>query len=228
MNFESAHGEAIQLSLLVSIASTLFVLPVAITTAWLLARTKFIGKAIVEAVVSMPLVLPPVVTGYFLLIIMGRNGILGRYLWDAFGIQLSFSWYGAALASALVSFPLAVRSIRQSFEGINPQYDEVAQTLGVSRLRRFATLHLPLAMPGVIAGGLLAFARSLGEFGATITFVGNIPGETRTIPLAIYSNLQRPNGETESIVLVICSVIISIAAVVMSEVYLSMKRTISE
>lgn len=224
MNLDATHVEAIQLSLLVSIASTMLVLPVAIITAWLLARTQFVGKSIVEAFVSMPLVLPPVVTGYFLLITMGRNGIFGRYLWDAFGIQLAFSWYGAALASALVSFPLAVRSIRQSFEGVNLLYDEVAQTLGVSRSRRFITLHIPLAMPGVIAGSLLAFARSLGEFGATITFVGNIPGETRTIPLAIYSSLQRPNGETESMVLVVCSVIISITAVVMSELYLSMKR----
>ncbi|MEE2904044.1 MAG: molybdate ABC transporter permease subunit [Myxococcota bacterium] len=225
MNLDAGHLEAIQLSLFVSIASTILVLPVAITTAWLLAQTQFVGKSIVEAFVTMPLVLPPVVTGYFLLIIMGRTGLFGRYLWDAFGIQLSFSWYGAALASAIVSFPLAVRSIRQSFEAINPQYDQVAQTLGVSRSRRFLTLHLPLAMPGIIGGSLLAFARSLGEFGATITFVGNIPGETRTIPLAIYSNLQRPNGETESIILVVCSVILSIAAVVMSEVYLSMKRT---
>lgn len=223
-SLEAAHVDAIQLSLIVSIASTFLVLPLAIATGWMLARTEFLGKSVVEAVITMPLVLPPVVTGYFLLLLMGRNGLIGQYLWDSLGIRITFSWHGAALAAAVVSFPLGVRAIRQAFESVNPQFDEVARTLGASKARRFFTLHLPLAKPGIVAGTLLVFARSLGEFGATITFVGNIPGETRTIPLAIYSTLQQPNGETESIVLVICSVAISIAAVVISEFYLSSKR----
>ena len=221
INLPATQLDAVKLSIIVSMLSTILVLPIAIAIAWKLARSRFYGKSVVEALISIPLVLPPVVTGYFLLLILGRNGFVGRYLWDSFGLQLSFTWYGAAVAAAVVSFPLGVRAIRQAFESVDPKFDDVACTLGASKLKRFITIHIPLAKPGLIAGTLLVFARSLGEFGATITFVGNIPGETRTIPLAIYSTLQRPNGESESMTLVLCSVSLSVLAVLLGEFYLS-------
>jgi len=191
--------------------------------AWFLARNEFRGKFLLEAIVSLPLVLPPVVTGYLLLLSFGKRGFLGAYLYDYFGLQISFTWAGAALAAAVLSFPLAVRAIRQSFESIDDRYDLVAQTLGASTGRRFFTIHLPLAIPGLITGALLSFARSLGEFGATITFVGNIPNETRTIPLAIYTAIQQPNGETEGFRLVLISIALAITAVFTSE-FLSRKH----
>ena len=217
MNLTPEELEIILLSLQISLTAVICLLPFAVACAWFLARIEFPGKFIVEGLISLPLVMPPVVTGYVLLISLGKRGFLGAYLYDYFGIQLSFTWFGAALAAAVLAFPLAVRAIRQSFESIDLRYDQVAQTLGASRWRRFLTIHLPLAVPGLITGGLLAFARSLGEFGATITFVGNIPQETRTIPLAIYTAIQQPDGESASLRLVIVSAILALFAVLSSE-----------
>jgi molybdate transport system permease protein len=213
------------LSLKVSTFAVILILPFAVICAWLLARYQFKGKFLFEALVTLPLVLPPVVTGYFLLVLFGRNGYIGAFLYEGFGVQLSFSWQGAALASAVVSFPLAVRSIRQSFENIDARYDLVAQTLGASTLRRFFSIHLPLARAGLISGSLLAFARSLGEFGATVSFVGNIQDETRTIPLAIYSAMQQADGDDSSMRLVVLSVLVAVLAMGASE-YLSRKASL--
>jgi molybdate transport system permease protein len=217
MNWTNGELNALLLSLRVSGLAVLCLLPIAVSIAWLLSRSRFSGKIFLEALIALPLVLPPVVTGYLLLIGFGKHGYFGRFLNDYFGIQLSFNWWGAALASAVLAFPLAVRAIRQSFESIDPRLDLVAQTLGASKSRRFFTIHLPLAAPGLITGALLAFARSLGEFGATITFVGNIPKETRTIPLAIYTAIQQPDGEAQSLRLVLLSVVLAVLAVLASE-----------
>jgi molybdate transport system permease protein len=225
MNWTEAEIAALCLSLKVSTFAVILILPFAVICAWLLARYQFKGKFLFEALVTLPLVLPPVVTGYFLLVLFGRNGYIGAFLYEGFGVQLSFSWQGAALASAVVSFPLAVRSIRQSFENIDARYDLVAQTHGASTLRRFFSIHLPLARAGLISGSLLAFARSLGEFGATVSFVGNIQDETRTIPLAIYSAMQQADGDDSSMRLVVLSVLVAVLAMGASE-YLSRKASL--
>jgi molybdate transport system permease protein len=208
---------AVMLSLRVATVATAVALPFGIAVAYALARSKFWGKPLVEAIVLLPLVLPPVVTGYLLLITLGRRAPVGAFLADHFGIVFSFRWTGAALACGIMAFPLMVRAIRLSIEAIDRRLEDAASTLGASPLKRFATVTLPLALPGVIAGGVLAFARALGEFGATITFVSNIPGETQIISAAIYTLTQVPGGDAAALRLVIISVLISLGALVVSE-----------
>ena len=208
---------AIALSLRVAAVSTLIALPFGIAVATLLARKSFWGKSVLDALVHLPLVLPPVVTGYLLLISFGRKAPLGAFLADHFGIVFSFRWTGAALACGVMAFPLMVRAIRLSVEAIDRRLEDAAATLGANNLWTFATVTLPLALPGIIAGTMLAFARALGEFGATITFVSNIPGETQTISTAIYTLMQVPGGDRAALSLVIVAIIISFAALLASE-----------
>ena len=209
--------EALFLSLKVAIWSVLITLPLGLFTAWLLARKDFYGRAFVNGIVYLPLVLPPVVIGFFLLAMLGRHGPIGQLLDNMFGITVIFTWQGAAIASAIMSFPLMVRAIRISIENVDTKLEAAARTLGASPFKVFYSITLPLISPGILAGTLLAFARSLGEFGATITFVSNIPGETRTLPLAIYSLVQTPGGDTGALRLVILSVIIALMALLISE-----------
>jgi molybdate transport system permease protein len=208
---------AVALSLRVAAISTVVALPFGIIIAMLLARGSFWGKSLLDAVVHLPLVLPPVVTGYLLLISLGRKAPLGAFLADHFGIVFSFRWTGAALACGVMAFPLLVRAIRQSIEAIDRKLEDAAATLGANRGWTFMTVTLPLALPGIIAGMMLAFARALGEFGATITFVSNIPGETQTISAAIYSLIQVPGGDADALKLVFISVVICFAALLSSE-----------
>ena len=208
---------AVQLSLRVAAVSTVVALPFGIAIATLLARKEFWGKALLDAMVLLPLVLPPVVTGYLLLIVFGRRAPVGAFLADHFGIVFSFRWTGAALACGIMAFPLMVRAIRLSIEAIDTRLEDAAATLGANRVWRFATITLPLALPGIIAGAILSFTRALGEFGATITFVSNIPGETQTISAAIYTLIQVPNGDADALKLVIVSVIISLVALIAAE-----------
>jgi molybdate transport system permease protein len=204
------------LSLQVSLAAILGVLPVAFALAWVLARMRFPGKILLDALVHLPLVLPPVVVGWLLLIAFAPEGPAGRVL-ALFGVSVLFRWTGAALAAAVMALPLMVRAIRLSLEAVDPRLEAAARTLGAGPWRTFATITLPLASPGVLAGVVLGFARSLGEFGATITFVSNIPDETRTLPLAIYAALQLPGGDTAVWRLAVVSVLLSLAALVASE-----------
>jgi molybdate transport system permease protein len=183
----------------------------------LLARKKFYGHALLNGVVHLPLVLPPVVIGFFLLAMLGRQGPIGAFLLDTFGITIAFTWQGAAIASAIMAFPLMVRAIRLSMESVDLGLEDAARTLGASPFRVFYSITLPLISPGILAGVVLSFARSLGEFGATITFVSNIPGETRTLPLAIFSLVQTPGGEAGALRLVVLSIILALAALLFSE-----------
>ena len=215
--YTSAEITAIELSLKVALICTLFVLPVAIFIGWFLARKQFHGKAFVEGFLHLPLVLPPVTTGYILLILFGTNGWLGSFLYNHFGIRIAFSFPAAVIAAIVVSFPLVTRAIRLSIELVDRNYEEAARTLGASNLRIFFTITLPLALPGGISGAILAFARSLGEFGATISFAGNISGETQTLPLAIFSTMQVPGQETSTLRLVVVSIIISLLAMIGAE-----------
>ena len=208
---------AVALSLRVATVSTVVALPFGIGIAFLLARKSFWGKSLVDALVHLPLVLPPVVTGYLLLITFGRRAPVGEFLADRFGIVFSFRWTGAALACGIMAFPLMVRAIRLSIEAIDRRLEDAAATLGANPVWLFITITLPLALPGIIAGMMLAFARALGEFGATITFVSNIPGETQTISAAIYTLMQVPGGDRSTLSLVIVAVIISVAALTVSE-----------
>ena len=208
---------AIHLSIRIALVATMVALPFGIAVAWLLARTDFWGKSLVDGIVHLPLVLPPVVTGYLLLISFGRRGPIGAFLADNFGIVFSFRWTGAALACGVMAFPLLVRAIRLSFEAIDRRLEDAAGTLGASPLRTFLTITLPLALPGIIAGMVLCFAKALGEFGATITFVSNIPGETQTISAAIYTLTQVPGGDAAALRLVMVAIVISLAALVASE-----------
>ncbi|NIA67183.1 molybdate ABC transporter permease subunit [Pelagibius litoralis] len=212
------ESEAIRLSLRVAFWSVTASLPFGLAAAWLLQRYDFYGKTLLNGIIHLPLVLPPVVVGYLLLILLGRRGPLGSWLYETFGISLPFTWEGAALAAAVMAFPLMVRAIRLSIETIDQNLETAARTLGASRLSVFLTITLPLIAPGILAGCVLAFARSLGEFGATITFVSNIPGETRTLPLALYSLIQTPDGETGALRLAVLSVILSLAALGASEI----------
>ena len=207
----------ILLSLKVALASVAFSLPVAIFFAYILARSDFPGKTLLDAAVHLPLVLPPVVVGFSLLLLFGKHGVLGTWLADWFGIVFAFRWTGAALASAIMGFPLMVRAIRLSIAAIDRRLETVARTLGGSRPWVFVSITLPLALPGIVTGVLLSFARSLGEFGATITFVSNIPGETETLPLAIYSLVQTPGGDTQALRLSLIAVVLSVAALMVSE-----------
>jgi molybdate transport system permease protein len=208
---------AILLSLWIATVATVLSLPFGIAIAMLLARTNFWGKSLLDALVHVPLVLPPVVTGYLLLIILGRKAPVGAFLADHFGIVFAFRWTGAVISCGVMAFPLMVRAIRLSIEAIDRRLEDAASTLGANRIWSFATVTLPLALPGIIAGCMLAFARALGEFGATITFVSNIPGETQTISAAIYTLMQIPDGDAAALQLVIVAVIISVAALVASE-----------
>ena len=206
----------ILLSLRVAFVSVLFSLPFAIAIAYLLARRKFIGKTLLDAIIHLPLVLPPVVVGFALLVLLGKKGMIGNLLNEWFGFVFAFRWTGAALASAVMGFPLMVRAIRLSFENIDRRIELAAQTLGASRFYAFVSITLPLALPGIITGILLSFARGLGEFGATITFVSNIPGETETLPIAIYTLTQVPNADVEAFRLSVIAVILSIIALLIS------------
>ena len=208
---------AIRLSLRIAVVATVVALPFGIAVAWLLARKDFWGKSLLDGIVHLPLVLPPVVTGYLLLISFGRRGPIGAFLDEHFGIVFSFRWTGAALACGVMAFPLLVRAIRLSFEAIDRRLEDAAATLGASPLQAFLTVTLPLALPGVIAGMVLCFAKALGEFGATITFVSNIPGETQTISAAIYTLTQVPGGDAAAFRLVVVAIVISLAALVASE-----------
>ena len=209
--------EALSLSLKVALWSVAGALPFGLAIAWLLARKTFPGKIIVDGAVHLPLVVPPVVVGYVLLILLSRNGSIGGWLFDTFGISIAFTWKGAALAAGLMAFPLMVRAMRLSLEAVDQRLESAALTLGASRTRVFATITIPLMAPGILAGTILAFARALGEFGATITFVSNIPGETRTLPLALYSLAQTPNGETGAARLALIAVALALGALVASE-----------
>lgn len=209
--------EIIGLSMKVGGVAVVVMLPIAFTLAWILARVSFRGKIFVDALVHLPLVLPPVVTGWMLLILFGNNGPVGRWLSDWFGITFMFRWTGAALAAAVMAMPLMVRAISLSLDNVDVRLENAAKTLGAGRWHIFRTVTLPLALPGVMAGAVLGFARSLGEFGATITFVSNILGETRTLPIAIYSALQLPDGDAIVMRLSIISVILSLGALLLSE-----------
>ena len=208
---------AVRLSLLVATTATLASLPFGIAIAWLLARGKFWGKSILDTVVHLPLILPPVVTGYLLLLSFGRRGPIGSFLADEFGIVFSFRWTGAALACAIMGFPLMVRAIRLSIEAVDRRLEAAAGTLGANPLWVFATITLPLCLPGIIAGAILGFAKSMGEFGATITFVSAIPGETQTLSAAIYGLMQVPGGEAGIWRLAAVSLLISLGALLLSE-----------
>jgi molybdate transport system permease protein len=209
---------AIGLSLRVAVWATVTSLPVGILVAVVLARGRFVGKPLLDGLVHLPLVLPPVVTGYALLLLFGRNGPLGRLLEDSLGIVFAFRWTGAALASAVMGFPLMVRAIRLSIETIDRRLEDAAGTLGAAPGWVFALVTLPLILPGIVAGMILAFARSLGEFGATITFVSNIPGETQTLPSAIYTFTQVPGGDEGALRLSVIAVVISMAALLAAEI----------
>ena len=209
--------EALYLSLKVALWSVLITLPLGLLFAWILARKNFYGHALLNGIIHLPLVLPPVVVGFFLLSLLGRQGPVGAFLHDAFGLTVAFTWQGAAIASSIMSFPLMVRAIRLSIENVDSGLEAAARTLGASPFRVFYSITLPLISPGILAGIILAFARSLGEFGATITFVSNIPGETRTLPLAIFSLVQTPSGDAGALRLVVFSIILALAALLISE-----------
>ncbi|MBL4609743.1 MAG: molybdate ABC transporter permease subunit [Pseudomonas sp.] len=213
-----AQWQAVMLSLRVSFWATLASLPLGLFTAYALARWRFPGRQLLNGLVHLPLILPPVVTGYVLLLAFGRRGPVGQWLDESFGIVLAFNWTGAALAAAVMAFPLMVRAMRLAIEAVDPRLEQAANTLGAGPAWVFTTITLPLILPGVIAGTILAFAKAMGEFGATITFVSNIPGQTQTIPSAIYAFLQVPGGEPMAARLAIVSVIIAMGALLLSEV----------
>jgi molybdate transport system permease protein len=208
---------AVELSLRIASWATLCALPFGLAIAWLLARKEFWGKAILDGIVHLPLVLPPVVTGYMLLVVMGRRGPIGAFLAEHFGIVFSFRWTGAALACAVMGFPLLVRAIRLSIEASDVKLERAAATLGANPVAVFFTVTLPLALPGILAGMVLCFAKALGEFGATITFVSNIPGETQTISAAIYTYTQAPGGDEAAMRLTVIAIVIALVALVASE-----------
>lgn len=207
----------VALTLQVGGVALLVTLPVAFGLAWALARGRFPGKVLLDAAVHLPLVVPPVVTGWLLLLAFAPSGPIGAFLQDAFGVSVLFRWTGAAIASGIMALPLMVRAMRLSIEAVDRRMESAAATLGAGKWRVFATITLPLSMPGILAGAVLGFARSIGEFGATITFVSNVPGQTQTLPLAIYSALQRPDGEPMVLRLAAISVALSLAALIASE-----------
>lgn len=217
----SATLGIVLLSLKVAAIAMIFSLPIAFAIAWLLARREFYGKSVLQALITLPLVMPPVVTGYLLLLVFGRAGLIGRSLHD-YGFELAFEWTGAALAAAVMAFPLLVRPMRLSIETMDRGLEDAAATLGATRISRFFTVTLPLVLPGVLAGLVLGFAKALGEFGATITFVSNIPGQTQTLSLAIYSLLQSPTGDRAVAVLITVSAGLAIGSVLIAE-YISLR-----
>lgn len=211
-----AEIEALSLSIKVAAVCTLLIIVPAILVAWLLAKKEFFGKSLLDGLVHIPLILPPVVPGFLLLMLLGSQGLFGHWLKQQFGITIAFTWLGAAIASAVMGFPLMVRSTRLAMSQIDRKLELAAQSLGASPWRVFFTITLPLAMPGIVTGLILAFSRSLGEFGATITFVGNIEGETRTLPLAIYTYTQMPGGDIIAMRLVVISILIALSALIVS------------
>lgn len=217
LDLSPSEYSAMMLSLKISLWSVGIILIPGIFMGWVLARHDFMGKSLLDGLLHLPLVLPPVVTGYLLLLLLGRQGAVGKWLYQQFDLTLAFSWRGAVVATALMSFPLMVRSIRLSISNIDIKLEQVARSLGASAFNTFFAITLPLAIPGIISGSVLAFARSLGEFGATITFVGNIEDETRTLPLAIYSYIQIPDGSDSAQRLLIISVILALGALLFSD-----------
>jgi molybdate transport system permease protein len=213
----AAEWSAVRLSLQVALTATAVSLPLGVALGRLLARRQFPGKAVLETVLSLPLVLPPVVTGYLLLVLLGRQGPVGAWLEHWFGVSVVFTWQGAAVASAVMAFPLMVRAIRVAFAGVDARLEEAARTLGAGRLETFWRISLPLARRGIVGGAVLAFARSLGEFGATVMLAGNIPGRTQTIPLYVYSAANAPGGIEQSVRLVLVSILIAAAALAVAE-----------
>lgn len=217
-SFSPLELEAMQLSLKVSLWAVAISLPFGIVVAWVLARCEFPGKSLFDALIHVPLVVPPVVIGYLLLVLLGRKGAIGGWLYDSFGVTVAFSWQGAAVAAAVMAFPLMVRAIRLSTEAIDTRLEQAARTLGAGPIDVFFSVTLPLAGSGIVVGVILAFARALGEFGATITFVSAIPGETTTLPVALYGLAQVPGQEASALRLVILSIVIAFAAMFVSEV----------
>lgn len=209
--------QALMLSLKVGAYAVVWLIPLGVALAWLLSRKEFIGKSILDSLIHLPLVLPPVVIGYLLLISLGRQGVLGNWLFEHFGLVFSFNWKGAVIACIVVALPLMVRSVRLSLDNVDPKLEHAASTLGASPLKVFLTITLPLTIPGIITGTMLSFARSLGEFGATISFVSNIPGETQTIPLAMYNFIETPGAEMEAARLCIISIILALSTLMISE-----------
>ena len=217
MSADAAAWDALRLSLWVACWATLLSVPLALWVAWLLARREFWGKSLLSALVHLPLVLPPVVTGYLLLLIFSRDAPLGRAL-DTLGLSLAFHWSGAVLAALIMGFPLMVRAMRLAFEAVDPRIEEAAATLGAPRRAIFARVTLPLIAPGILAGAVMGFAKAMGEFGATITFVANIPGQTQTLPSAIWAALQIPGGEGQAVTMVLMASAVAVGAVLLSEV----------
>jgi molybdate transport system permease protein len=213
----AAELDALRLSLQVALVAVAASLPVAVLAAWVLARLDFPGKSLLDAFVHLPLVLPPVVIGYFLLLVFGTKGPLGAWLYEVFGIRLIFTRWGAALAAAVMSFPLMVRAIRLALEAVDRRLEAAARTLGATRLDVFFSVTLPLMLPGIVSGCIVAFAAALGDFGATITFVGNVQGETQTLSLAIYSLAQSPDGDAAALRLVLISLVLAVGALFVSE-----------
>lgn len=212
------EAEALRLSMKVSCWAVAGSLPLGILAAWVLARLRFPGKTLLDGLIHLPLVIPPVVTGYVLLVFLGKRGLIGSWLDRTLGIEIAFTWKGAALASAVMAFPLLVRAVRLSMEGMDQGLEAAARTLGAGPWRVFFTVTLPLIVPGILTGAILAFARALSEFGATITFVSNIPGQTQTLPLALYTLTQVPGGETGATRLCIISIVVAMLALMTSEV----------
>ena len=215
--FSPEEWRAVALSLRVALWATALSLPLGIWIAHLLARREFWGKSLLNGIVHLPLILPPVVTGYLLLLTFGRKGAIGGFLEQTFGLVLAFKWTGAVLASAVMAFPLMVRAIRLAFEAVDSKLEQAAGTLGASPIWVFLTVTLPLILPGIVAGAVLGFAKSMGEFGATITFVSNIPGQTQTLPSAIYAFLQVPGGDPAAFRLVLVSIFVAMLALILSE-----------
>ena len=217
ISISAEEWTAILLSLKIALISTALAFPFAVMAGWMLARTSFIGKSVLEGILHLPLVMPPVTTGYLLLLLLGTHGIIGKWLYDTFNIRLAFNQSAAIIAALVVSIPLMTRSIRTSIEMVDPRMEAASRTLGVSPLMTFLRVTFPLSLPGIISGLILGFARALGEFGATITFAGNIEGETRTIPMAVYSYMQTPGKEGATLRLVLVSAIIALIAMILAE-----------
>ena len=224
--FNEAELEAIRLSVEVAVYCAVISLPLALLLGYVMARFDFPGKSIIESLIHLPLVMPPVTTGYLLLLLFGTRGIIGKWLFSLFGLRIAFTFSAAVIASVFVSFPLIVRSIRTAMEMIDPGLEDASRILGAGKIRTFFRITVPLALPGIVSGTILSFARSLGEFGATITFAGNIEGETQTLPLAVYAYMQIPGKEGATLRLVLVSVVVSFLAMAFSELFIrKMKRS---
>lgn len=217
LSFNHAELHAVRLSIEVAVYCSVISLPIALIVGYVMARRNFYGKAVVESLIHLPLVMPPVTTGYLLLLLLGSKSLFGNWLFATFGIKLAFSFHAAVIASVFVSFPLIVRSVRTAMEMVDTGLEEASRILGAGKLKTFFHITVPLALPGIVSGAILAFARSLGEFGATITFAGNIEGVTQTLPLAIYAYMQVPGKEGPTLRLVVVSIAISFIAMVLSE-----------